>query len=190
MLSWALAWFGKHLALQPVWAGHLWLCATTYSLTRRDQRSNKMVDRYRRATRHPEIALETITETVCDDDASNPEHPALQQEAHSHLRQVIQRLPTLQQQILRLRYGDRLSFAEIGNCRRCTIRVFRMNRTWELSANSLPNPVCFQLRLVCKEKRSIKLLVRRTCAWEFIPLVFPHTTKCPGRDLWACSQQR
>lgn len=76
--------------------------------------SNKIVDRYRRATRHPEIALETITETVCDDDTSNPEHLALQQEAHSHLRQVIQRLPTLQQQILRLRYGDRLSFAEIG----------------------------------------------------------------------------
>jgi RNA polymerase sigma-70 factor (ECF subfamily) len=76
--------------------------------------SNKIVDRYRRATRHPEITLETISETMFDDDTSNPEHLTLQQEAHSHLHQVIQKLPTLQQQILRLRYGDRLSFAEIG----------------------------------------------------------------------------
>jgi RNA polymerase sigma factor (sigma-70 family) len=64
--------------------------------------------------KEPEIALEMITETVLDNDASNPEYLVLQQEAHSHLRQVIQRLPILQQQILRLRYGDRLSFAEIG----------------------------------------------------------------------------
>jgi RNA polymerase sigma factor (sigma-70 family) len=76
--------------------------------------SNKIVDRYRRATRHPEIVLETISETVCDNESSDPEYLAVQREAQHTLHQVIQTLPILHQQILRFRYGDRLSFAEIG----------------------------------------------------------------------------
>jgi RNA polymerase sigma factor (sigma-70 family) len=91
-----------------------WMKETEQLTWLRRVASNKIVDRYRRATRHPEIALEMISETVLDDDASNPEYLVLQQEAHSHLRQLLQRLPLLQQQILRLRYGDRLSFVEIG----------------------------------------------------------------------------
>jgi RNA polymerase sigma factor (sigma-70 family) len=91
-----------------------WLNEAEQIIWLRRVASNKIVDRYRRATRHPEVALETISETVCENESSDPEHLAVQQEAHSHLHQVIQTLPTLQQQILRLRYGDRLSFAEIG----------------------------------------------------------------------------
>lgn len=91
-----------------------WMKETDHLTWLRRVAWNKIVDRYRRATRHPEIPLERITETVVDTETSNPEYLVLQQEAQSQLRQLIQRLPILQQQIVRLRYGDRLSFAEIG----------------------------------------------------------------------------
>lgn len=91
-----------------------WMKETDHLTWLRRVAWNKMVDRYRRATRHPEIMLERITETVVDTETGNPEYLVLQQETQSQLRQLIQRLPILQQQIVRLRYGDRLSFAEIG----------------------------------------------------------------------------
>jgi RNA polymerase sigma factor (sigma-70 family) len=76
--------------------------------------SYKVADRYRRASRHPEISLDAVTQLVPDVQSTDPESIALQREACLRLHQTIQRLPILHQQILRLRYGDGLSFAEIG----------------------------------------------------------------------------
>lgn len=76
--------------------------------------SYKVADRYRRASRHPEISLEAVTQLVPNVQSTDPESIALQREAYLRLHQTILRLPILHQQILRLRYGDGLSFAEIG----------------------------------------------------------------------------
>ena len=76
--------------------------------------SHKLVDRHRHARRHPITTLETVTDILFNDNTSDPEWLALQREASAHLRHIVQGLPRLDQHILRLRYGDQLSFAEIG----------------------------------------------------------------------------
>lgn len=75
--------------------------------------SHKIVDRHRRASRHPHLSLEVMTSLVADE--HTPESLTLQREACVRLHQMIERLPLRQQQLLRLRYGDDLSFAEIGS---------------------------------------------------------------------------
>jgi len=75
---------------------------------------NKIVDTYRRTLRRPQISLDEIAETVLDDEGRSPEQLALQHEAHQQLYEAIKQLPLLQQQLLRLRYGDELPFAEIA----------------------------------------------------------------------------
>ncbi len=75
--------------------------------------SYKITDRHRHASRHPQLSLEVVTSFIADE--HNPESIALQREAHVRLHQMIGRLPLRQQQLLRLRYGDGLSFAEIGH---------------------------------------------------------------------------
>lgn len=76
--------------------------------------SHKIVDRRRRTMRHPEITLEAVAEILFTAESSDPESIVLQEEAHLRLRHLIRRLPVQEQQLLRLRYGDRLSFAQIG----------------------------------------------------------------------------
>ncbi|GHO58480.1 RNA polymerase sigma factor [Ktedonobacter robiniae] len=76
--------------------------------------SYKIADRHRRTSLHPEISLEVVTPLVSDEQSMDPESIVLQREACLRLHQMIRRLPILHQQLLRLRYGDRLSFAEIG----------------------------------------------------------------------------
>ena len=75
---------------------------------------NKIVDRYRRTVRHPQVGLDTIVDSLFEDDSRSPEQLAIQREAHQDLYQTIRQLSTLQQQILRLRYGNGLSFSDIG----------------------------------------------------------------------------
>jgi RNA polymerase sigma factor (sigma-70 family) len=74
----------------------------------------KIIDRYRRTVRHPSVDLEAVSGLLLEDDANGPEAITLQREAHAQLHQAIQQLPTVQQQLLRLRYGDQLSFADIA----------------------------------------------------------------------------
>jgi RNA polymerase sigma-70 factor (ECF subfamily) len=74
---------------------------------------NKIVDRYRRGTRHPQVSLDTVTEIV-DDEANHPEQVALRQEEHQQLHQAIKNLPVRQQHLLRLRYGNGLSCVQIA----------------------------------------------------------------------------
>ena len=86
---------------------------------------NRLIDRYRRATRSPVVVLGEVIEMILADDTANPEQMALQRETYAHLHEAIQALPHLQQRLLRLRYGDGLPFAEIAilmNKREVTLR--------------------------------------------------------------------
>jgi RNA polymerase sigma-70 factor, ECF subfamily len=75
---------------------------------------NRLIDRYRRATRSPIVVLDEVVEMMLVDETANPEQMALQRETYAHLHRAIQTLPLLHQQLLRLRYGDGLPFAEIA----------------------------------------------------------------------------
>lgn len=75
---------------------------------------NKCVDVYRASQRRPFLSLETITEMIYDDEDQLPEQMALHSEELALLRARLTRLPELQQQILRLRFGQGLRSAEIA----------------------------------------------------------------------------
>lgn len=75
---------------------------------------NKLVDTYRHTYRHPSVALEKVAETLYDDERLAPEHVALRREEYRQLHRAISTLPSLQQQVLQLRYGHGLRFAEIA----------------------------------------------------------------------------
>jgi len=74
--------------------------------------SNKLIDSYRRSNRRPVVALDQIAETLFDE--RDPELLALRNEAYAQLHWQIQQLSPLQQQLLRLRYGNGLPIAEIA----------------------------------------------------------------------------
>lgn len=75
---------------------------------------NRLIDRYRRATRRPVVELDKVVERLFADEAANPEEIILQQERYAQLHQAVQTLSSLQQQLLRMHYGDSLRFAEIA----------------------------------------------------------------------------
>lgn len=75
---------------------------------------NRCIDRYRLTTRHPVVELDKVMDMLCVDEAANPEELMLQQETYLQLHQAIQTLSQAQQQLLRMRYGDDLRFAEIA----------------------------------------------------------------------------
>ncbi len=75
---------------------------------------NKLVDSYRRNERRPLIGLDRIAEKLLEHNCTDPEHSLLQREQYNQLYQAIAKLPTLQQQVLRLRYADNLRFAQIA----------------------------------------------------------------------------
>src|SRR6266487_3200183 len=66
---------------------------------------NKVIDTYRRAKTRQNVTLEQV---------AGPEHAALRQEDYMDLYAHLQRLPPLQQQILRMRFGQDLSCREIA----------------------------------------------------------------------------
>ncbi len=75
---------------------------------------NRLVDRFRRASRHPMGRLDDLLERMLTDDAANPEQVMLHRETYAQLHRAVQTLSPLQQQLLRLRYGDGLRFTEIA----------------------------------------------------------------------------
>ena len=73
---------------------------------------NKIIDRYRRNSHVDFVPLEQSLEFA--DDALTPEQVAIQRETYSRLYTSLKRLSALQQQILQLRYGNGLPFADIA----------------------------------------------------------------------------
>jgi RNA polymerase sigma-70 factor, ECF subfamily len=75
---------------------------------------NKMVDHYRRRSKHQLIPLEEIVETAYEREELAPEWILLTREQYANLHQAVNSLPELQQTILRLRFGHALRCGEIA----------------------------------------------------------------------------
>ncbi len=74
---------------------------------------NKVADHYRRTAHLATVSLEQVMEAVQHDEVT-PERIALRREELQRLFQAVAGLPLVQQQVLRLRFGDSLPFAEIA----------------------------------------------------------------------------
>jgi len=96
---------------------------------------NKVIDRYRHVALLTLLPIEQAMETI--DDALTPEQHAEQREKFTHLYQAIAHLPTLQRELLRLRYREGLRFYEIatalekpeGTVRKLLVRTLQQLRT-------------------------------------------------------------
>jgi RNA polymerase sigma factor (sigma-70 family) len=86
---------------------------------------NKLVDHYRRVVHLPAIPLEQVMETVRTEEALAPEQIVMRGEELERLFQAVRSLTLFQQQLLQLRFGEGLRFAEIAvllNKREATVR--------------------------------------------------------------------
>jgi len=86
-------------------AKQLWLWRVT---------RNKVIDSYRRAKTRQNVTLEYVADGLFEDEMAGPEYAALRQEDYMELYAHLQSLPPLQQQILRMRFGQDLSCREIA----------------------------------------------------------------------------
>jgi RNA polymerase sigma-70 factor (ECF subfamily) len=75
---------------------------------------HKCVDLLRHQQRHPSLALETVSETLYEPEEQSPESLALRADEQTLLRHHLAELPAPQQAILSLKFGQRLSGAEIA----------------------------------------------------------------------------
>jgi RNA polymerase sigma factor (sigma-70 family) len=91
-----------------------WLTDTQQLVWLRRVAHNKLVDHYRRSPRLPVVPLEQVVETLCHDEVLTPEQLALRREELERLYKAVGKLPLLHLQVLRLRFGDGLRFAEIA----------------------------------------------------------------------------
>ena len=91
-----------------------WLAEKQQLVWLRRVAHNKLVDSYRRSIRPPVVPLEQLIEAVYRDEALVPEQLALRREELEGLYKAVGKLSLLQQQMIRLRFGDGLRFAEIG----------------------------------------------------------------------------
>jgi RNA polymerase sigma factor (sigma-70 family) len=86
-------------------AQQLWLWRVT---------RNKVIDAYRKAKTRQSVTLDHVAEGLFEDEMFSPEYTALRQEDYMDLSVHLQSLPPLQQEILRLRFGQDLSCSEIA----------------------------------------------------------------------------
>ena len=75
---------------------------------------NKVIDVYRRAKTRQSLSLDQVTEHPFEDEVFSPEHAALRQEDYMDLYAHLQSLSAMQQEILRMRFGQDLSCEEIA----------------------------------------------------------------------------
>jgi RNA polymerase sigma factor (sigma-70 family) len=75
---------------------------------------NKVIDAYRRMKTRQSVTLDHVAEGLFEDEMFSPEYSALRQENYMDLYAHLQSLPRLQQEILRLRFGQDLSCSEIA----------------------------------------------------------------------------
>lgn len=75
---------------------------------------NRLIDKYRRSPRPVVVPLDQVVETVYHDEALTPEQLAIRREELERLYKAVGKLSLLEQQVLQLRFVDRLHFAEIA----------------------------------------------------------------------------
>ncbi len=95
----------EHLAAVPEEARLAWL---------RTVASHKLIDHYRRSGRRPAVPLEQVDEAIFADDTLDPERITLHHEEQNDIWAALQRLPVMQQEVLRLRFGAGLRAAQIA----------------------------------------------------------------------------
>ena len=86
---------------------------------------NKFIDSYRRPGHPPTVPLEQVVEHTCRDEALTPEQLLLRREELELLCESVGKLSLEQQQVLQLRFGEGLRFAEIAillNKREASVR--------------------------------------------------------------------
>jgi RNA polymerase sigma-70 factor (ECF subfamily) len=96
----------------------------------------KVIDRYRHRARITLLPLEQAVELL--DSELTPEEHSLRREMYEQLYAAVARLPESQRQIVRLRYGEGLRFAEIaamlnkseGTVRKMLVRILRQLRSF------------------------------------------------------------
>lgn len=76
---------------------------------------NKIVDYQRKVTKSPAVALDEMLDSPFDADLITPEKALVEREEVELLRTHLSTLPELQQQVLRLRFGDGLRTKEIAS---------------------------------------------------------------------------
>jgi RNA polymerase sigma factor (sigma-70 family) len=91
-----------------------WLTEKQQFVWLRQVAHNKFIDHYRRTARSSLLPLEQVVETLSQNEAQTPEQLILRREALTQLYRAVERLPLLQRQVLQLRFGDGLLFAEIA----------------------------------------------------------------------------
>ena len=75
---------------------------------------NKCMDHHRRTSRHPAFPLEAHAETLSTDEGLAPDLATLRQEEVEQLQQHLAALSAEQQELLRLRFAEELSCAQIA----------------------------------------------------------------------------
>jgi RNA polymerase sigma-70 factor (ECF subfamily) len=75
---------------------------------------NKAVDTYRRKKRHPSLALDYVADELYAGEEQSPEDTALRREEYTRLLAALEQLPEIQQEALRLRFGNELSCANVA----------------------------------------------------------------------------
>lgn len=75
---------------------------------------NKVVDSFRRSNRQVQVTLESVAESLFEDDEQAPEHVTLQNDAYARLQVAMKDLPKLQQNVLEMRFTQGLPCAEIA----------------------------------------------------------------------------
>src|SRR5258706_1332743 len=75
----------------------------------------KIIDYYRLQSRRQFVSLEYVAETLYEDEALSPEQSALLHEAYEKVVTIVKRLPTFQQQVVRLRVVYGLRCTEIAS---------------------------------------------------------------------------
>ena len=91
-----------------------WLTEKQQFVWLRRVAQNKLVDRYRRSMHFSVLPLEQVIETLRVEETLTPEHLIVRREELERLYEAVRKLPLLQQQVLQLRVGDGLRFAEIA----------------------------------------------------------------------------
>jgi len=76
---------------------------------------NKLVDHFWGTIRHPQVSTEWLSEPLYAGDGYNPEQTSLKHEEYTQLANAVRKLPKLQQDVLRLRFGHGLTSNEIGS---------------------------------------------------------------------------
>lgn len=91
-----------------------WLAEKQQLVWLRHVAHNKLVDRYRRSSRANTLSLEHVGETEQYGQTLTPEQIVVRREELAELSTLVGTLSLFQQQVLQLRVGDGLHFAEIA----------------------------------------------------------------------------